>query len=364
MPVKDVMVFIDPSHSQFYHDELFKETSKWNRDGQFAPFIYLRKKFAEQGIATHTADYLLDHKVSGQVNIYVSFGITTNYIKLSQEKNVILQSFFIMEPPVVAPYLYGEIGNLAKSFAKVYLHNAEGVGYERYFAGQPNLRKFFWPQIEDGIIEKFWGNGSRNFLMMINSNKKPNLKANELYTERIRALVALKRLGSVDLYGHGWDVPFYKIRQTRYFPWIYWRHSKVLRSIYKGSVESKYEALSRYKFALCFENMVMPGYLTEKIFDCLFVGTIPIYLGAPDIEQYIPKSCFIDMRDFGSYGDLHAYLRRMTDEDIFSFRESAREYLSSQQYRLFTKEKFAEQFEADLLETLKQHGVLENSKIS
>jgi hypothetical protein len=289
-----------------------------------------------------------------------------------------------MEPPVTSPQLYRELSGLTQCFSKVYVHNTEGVGYERYFSHQSNLRKFFWPQVENGVIENLWHNKERGFLATVISNKttapywqvskgqnptglkislnrNPELKDRELYSERIRALVALQRLGNVDLYGYGWDMSLYQIlRNTPYtqsFPSMYWRNRKALRAIYRGAVKSKYETLSRYKFAISFENMAMPGYITEKIFDCFFVGTIPIYLGAPDVVKYIPKSCFIDMRDFDNYAGLHTYLLKLSDKDICLFREAAREYLSSEQYQPFTKERFVEQFETDLMETLRANGV-------
>jgi alpha(1,3/1,4) fucosyltransferase len=380
----DIVVFIDPSYSVFYDNEMFNPTSRWNRDRQFAPFIFLREKLAKQGISVNTADYLLDHRMSGRLNVYVSLGIIDNYRKLAEQENVRLQSFYILEPPVVAPYLYGEIDSLTRHFDRVYVHNTEGVGYEKHFSHQSNLRKFFWPQVENGVIEHLWNNKDRGFLTMISSNKatlpylqvsrgqnpigfkislnkNPGLKHSELYSERIRALATLQGLGTVDLYGYGWDISLYQIlRNMPYnqrFPYMYWKNRKALRAIYKGAVKSKYETLSRYRFALCFENMAMLGYITEKIFDCFFVGTIPIYLGAPDVENYIPKSCFIDMRDFDNYAELHSYLSNLSDEDISSFRMAAREYLSSAEYQPFTKEKFVEQFEVDLMETLKGNGV-------
>jgi len=381
---KDVMVFIDPSYSVFYGNEMFKATSKWNREGQFAPSIFLKEKLAKQGISVNTADYLLDHRMSGRLNIYISQGIISNYRELAKQDNVHLQSFYILEPPVVAPHLYREIDNLSRCFDRVYVHNTGGIGYERYFSNQPNLRKSYLSQIRDGVIEHLWNNKDRGFLTMISSNKikcpflrlsrgqnpigfkislnkYPGIKDSELYSERIRASVALQSLGSVDLYGYGWDTSLYQILRnmsgSQTFPYIYWKHRKALRAIYKGQVKSKYETLSQYRFAICFENMVMPGYVTEKIFDCLFVGTIPIYLGAPDVEKYIPKSCFIDMRDFDNYAGLHTYLSNLSDEDISSFRKAAREYLSSEQYQPFTKERSVEQFEADLKETFKASGV-------
>jgi len=379
---RDVMVFIDPSYSVFYDNEMFKATSRWNRDGQFAPMIFLREKLAEQGIPVNTADYLLDHRMSGRLNVYVSLGIIDNYRMLAAHENVRLQSFYILEPPVVAPHLYREIGDLTRCFDRVYVHNTEGMGYERHFSHQSNLRKLFLPQIENGVMEHLWNNKDRGFLTMIISNKTalPYLqlrrgrnamslqfivnrgsKASDLYSERIRALVALQGLGAVDLYGYGWDISFYQILRnmpySQSFPYMYWKNRKALRAIYKGPVESKYETLSRYRFAICFENMAMPGYITEKMFDCFFAGTIPVYLGAPDVENYIPKSCFVDMRDFHNYAGLHSYLLNLSAKDISSFREAAREYLASEQYQPFTKRRFVEQFEVDLADTLKANGV-------
>jgi len=382
LSLREVMVFIDPSYSVFYDNEMFKATSRWNRDGQFAPQIFLREKLAEQGISVNTADYLLDHRMSGRPNVYVSLGIIDNYRRLAEQGNVRLQSFYILEPPVVAPHLYREIGDLTRRFDRVYVYNTAGMGYENHFNHQSNLRKFCWPQVENGVMERLWSNRDRGFLTMIISNKTalPYLqlrrgrnamslqfivnsgsKASELYSERIRAVVAIQSLGNVDLYGYGWDISLYQILRnmpySQSFPYMYWKNRKPLRAIYKGAVKSKYETLSRYKFALSFENMAMPGYITEKVFDCFFVGTIPIYLGAPDVKKYIPQSCFIDMRDFGSYAELHAYLSSLSDNDISSFRMAAREYLCSEQYQPFTKERFVEQFEADLMETLKSNGV-------
>jgi hypothetical protein len=381
---KDIAVFVDPPSPWFCEDRLFEEDRAINIDDRLRPFIELSKSLSEKGIDVHTADYLVEGRLGAQCNIYYSFGILANYKKLARRQDAILDSFYVMEPPVTGPQLYHEIDCLTRYFDRVYVHNTEGTGYERHFCNQSNLRKLFWPQVEKGVIGRLWKNKDRGFLTMISSNKtappylqvsrgqnpigftvclnkNPGLTDSELYSERIRALAALQSLGNVDLYGYGWGTPLRQILRrmpyTQSFPYMYWRNRKALKAIYKGPVKSKYETLSRYRFALSFENMAMPGYITEKIFDCFFVGTIPIYLGAPDVVKYIPKNCFIDMRDFDSYAGLHAYLLSLSDQDISSFREAAREYLSSEQYRPFTKERFVEQFELDLMETLKANGV-------
>ena len=55
---------------------------------------------------------------------------------------------------------------------------------------------------------------------------------------------------------------------------------------------------NKYKFILCFENSYCDGYITEKIFNCFFAHTIPIYKGSPIVEQYLNTSSFIDARNF------------------------------------------------------------------
>ena len=53
------------------------------------------------------------------------------------------------------------------------------------------------------------------------------------------------------------------------------------------------KVFNNYKFIICFENSAGNGYITEKIFNCFFAKTIPIYFGAPDIDKFINKDSFI-----------------------------------------------------------------------
>jgi len=53
---------------------------------------------------------------------------------------------------------------------------------------------------------------------------------------------------------------------------------------------------NKYKFIICVENSYADGYITEKIFNCLFAKTIPIYKGSEKISNYINKDSFIDAR--------------------------------------------------------------------
>ncbi|OQA89892.1 MAG: Glycosyltransferase family 10 (fucosyltransferase) [Elusimicrobia bacterium ADurb.Bin231] len=348
--LKDVKLFIDPSSAAYYGDVLFCEDDEYyNRDNCLAPWIFLKKHLESLGCEVHTADYLLNNKYSGKKNIYISLGMVPNYKALAERSEVILSAFFIFEPPVVAPGLYNKIKNISKYFKRVMMHTT-GTGIYTYIRGVPNAHKFYWPQTEDGIKEELWGNKKRKVLALINGNKKPKKYFRELYSERINAIKYFGTSGNLDLYGYGWDKDIF------YLP--YFLNRKVIRKSYKGSVKSKYETLSNYKFAVCFENMILDGYITEKIFDCFFTGTVPIYLGAPDIGSYIPKNCFIDMRDFASYEELGDYLRSIGDDEINIYKAAAKNYLNSERYKLFTKGYFAETIEKMIKEDLHQGGLL------
>ena len=51
---------------------------------------------------------------------------------------------------------------------------------------------------------------------------------------------------------------------------------------------------NKYKFIICYENSYNDGYITEKIFNCFYAKTIPIYNGALNINNYINNESFIN----------------------------------------------------------------------
>ncbi len=84
---------------------------------------------------------------------------------------------------------------------------------------------------------------------------------------------------------------------------------------------SKLDALAGYKFTLAFENACSQDYVTEKFFDPLTVGSVPIYLGAPNIEDFAPgKRCYIDTRDFAEPQSLARYIVQLGADDV-AYRE-------------------------------------------
>jgi len=53
----------------------------------------------------------------------------------------------------------------------------------------------------------------------------------------------------------------------------------------KGAIENKFQGLLPYEFSIAIENSNEKNYITEKYIDCVLCNTIPIYNGAPNIEE-------------------------------------------------------------------------------
>ncbi len=116
--------------------------------------------------------------------------------------------------------------------------------------------------------------------------------------------------------------------------------NKNVAKVYKGAIKSldKNETLALYKFNFCLENSYgIKGLISEKIFDCFMGKTIPVYYGAPDIEHYIPKNCFILYTDFKSLEDLHEHLQKMDYKTYLQYLINASEFLETAQTIFSTK---------------------------
>ena len=65
---------------------------------------------------------------------------------------------------------------------------------------------------------------------------------------------------------------------------------------------------NEYKFYLAFENSLCQDYITEKFFDSLYVGMVPVVYGYGDYSRVAPKGSYIDASDFPTMKSLADYL--------------------------------------------------------
>jgi hypothetical protein len=86
--------------------------------------------------------------------------------------------------------------------------------------------------------------------------------------------------------------------------------------------ETKLSTIARYRFTVAFENSLAHDYVTEKFFEPLLAGSVPIYRGAPNVADFAPgEGCFVDASAFAGPRELAAFITRITDDDYDRFHE-------------------------------------------
>jgi len=332
---KQTHVYLIPPCASQLNNNLFNKKA----DGSQIIWSFVKDYCGQSGIVLNTIDYwkpdnrnndivvVIDHPNQDSAHriIYfirmILFGksfFRIKYYRLNQLLNKFSKKIlFHFEPAVVTPSVYKDLPKLKQLYDQIYLTSQiNGFNY------------FHMPQTFDAPIEPFFSNHDRKFLVMMNSNKKPLRRKNELYSERLRAIKYFSEHDNIDLYGNLWN-------HQIFFPYTFYK--KYVKKVYRGFVDNKLATMSRYNFAICFENEISPGWITEKIFDCFLAGTIPVYLGAPNITDYVPPDCFIDFRRFKNYDALKEHLESLTSKDLQRYRENIVAYYKSGRFNVFTK---------------------------
>lgn len=331
-------------------DDIFNPLSSRNRDDCLEPMRELQKYALLQGIELHTVDVVRSLGLIPNFNLYVeSIPLDSS----AQGKNCLL----LFETPLTVPangdYTY--LNQFDEIFTWNYeLLQAKNCGALESVLGNPKLTEI---RIPNPIPKKFFsecpalGFADRpQFCCLIGSNRHANqYDKRELYSERVNAIRWFERKapGQLYLYGNGWKAPKKRMgslgkllyRLEKVIPFL---TGKPVFPSYCGPIREKWSALSKSRFCICFENARdIPGYLTEKIFDCLFAGCVPVYWGEPNIEKWIPPQCFVDFRAFNSYDDLYLYIAGMPEEDFISMQQAGREFILSDSFIIHNSESFS-----------------------
>ena len=84
--------------------------------------------------------------------------------------------------------------------------------------------------------------------------------------------------------------------------------------------QEKQNSYRSHKFVIAFEEFADADYVTDKFYDTLLAGAVPIYLGAPNIEEFAPgDNCFVDVRQFESPKSLADFIKKCyEDEQLYA----------------------------------------------
>lgn len=297
-----------------------------NRDNCLYPYFLLREEFKKIGFDLQTSDLLSTE--AADLVIYNEMP-SPFPAKIDSSKSYLL----LFETDLIRPDNWDFEKH--KNFKKIFTWNDKVVDGKRYI-------KFNFPNevrtTAPGVV------GRTRLLTSISGNKTSNHPL-ELYSKRLEAIKWFSENHPEEFtyYGIGWDYS------------ISLRMQKVLKKLhllslipknpslsYGGRVDQKLTVLRTFKFALCYENgRDISGYITEKIFDCLFAGTIPVYWGADNISSYIPEGCYINRSNFKNDEELYNYLKDMNENDILTKQKNIEDFLKSEKMIPFSNEFFA-----------------------
>jgi len=157
--------------------------------------------------------------------------------------------------------------------------------YLTFDAKFPKSNNFYFPlwiltstDLVSKLDQSYWGRNSPTTLELMSPRVlgKPKKKfacafIGKNYRLRLHAISELRKIGEVDVFGPGSRRP----------------------------VDSPSEIARDYRFTICFENDLYPGYITEKPFEAYLSGSVPIYYGI-DSERYLNSSALLNLYDFES----------------------------------------------------------------
>lgn len=232
-------------------------------------------------------------------------------------------ALMLWEPEVVYPLNVSSA--VHQRFARVF------TWAEALLTGAECYRPIVWPQPPIRELPENVAFDQRKLLCNFSGNKASD-HGRELYSARVEVIRYMERHhpNDFDHFGPGWSSDFPS-----------WR----------GKVENKFLVYPDYKFGLCYENMEgVAGYITEKIFDCLRAGCVPVYWGAPDISERVDPCAYIDRRQFAGTGEMIDFLRRMPEERWLEMRQAGFHYLRSVKFARYLPRSFASMFHEGLFD--------------
>ena len=103
----------------------------------------------------------------------------------------------------------------------------------------------------------------------------------------------------------------------------------VLNNLEKGCPGSNYDSkefhdfIGDYKFMICFENTSLKNYLTEKLIIAYRSGTIPIYWGCPNIDDYVNMDSMLYLKPDFSDSDVNKLISdiKVLDNDANLYKK-------------------------------------------
>lgn len=298
-----------------------------NRDDCLRPFIELRRTLAQDGITLATADELpLD---TADAVLCLNMPGPSHPMWATASRRKLPVHVLALESEYIAPR--NAAANLIARCTTVFTSRDDLID------GLKFLPIRFAQQLRQPLRPPWPG---RKFACMVSGNKASS-HPDELYSRRLEVIrwydAHHPRL--FDLFGTGWTAPApsnLAMRVARRLPLLRSLLAPRLR-VFRGTIDNKLDTLAGYRFCFCYENFSSPdGWITEKIFDAMFAGCVPVYWGPGNTPRHIPSGCYIDASTMPDPAAVHAHLAALDDEQCKAIVDAIDNYLKSEQATEFS----------------------------
>jgi hypothetical protein len=117
---------------------------------------------------------------------------------------------------------------------------------------------------------------------------------NKNFDELITATVPRKTGAISWIAGNATDLPGHMVR-FRFLDFV--KRNDPIGIDYYGRavrfIEDKWDGLAPYRYTIIVQNSVSPDYWTDVVEDTFLAGTVPLYCGCTNLEDYFPEEAFI-----------------------------------------------------------------------
>lgn len=215
---------------------------------------------------------------------------------------------------------------LEVSFMTMYTHDVYLNNYAPFYG--------FRPLQYNDASEVQWRNRQNKIVALakhLNTNRLTPLWHDgvniDLRKLRQNMILEARELNFLDIYGKGWPESMSQNEDG---------------VTGKDWVERKLNIMKDYRYNIALENTNWYHYVSEKLWQSIEAGCLPVYYGANNrIYDDFPRDSFVDSAQFNSNRELFLYLQTMTEDEFterlnkcFDTYNSVHERLSNNGFRL------------------------------
>jgi hypothetical protein len=324
----------------------------------------MKKTFSVVGSAKHQVDKQLQYvELKNALNalgleesktlksdLVVFVNYSRKFLKKAKKhrsKRVLIR----LEPKAVLPVQYKK--KIEKSFDLIITPGGQ-VDTKSKFIGWPykydlnpskpdasytSLKSMIKESIDEGFFEIEQWSARKNALVLVAANKvSPTSKSNyrirrhlakNLSPKLLYVYGPLWRASIITLIVHRIKVMAYSIR-TGYFPNIKEIYGNLFTkySSFVNEPENKHKVIREYKYSLVIENS--SDYCSEKIFDAMINGSIPIYVRPRNSKIHLPNNLYL--WSSGSIDELKLLVESFTEKESADMLKSMKNYLLSDEF--------------------------------